>query len=231
MCDEIKFNQSKNMKFTDYFKSDSQEFLSPQIKDSQLKAGDFPLELQAQPKQVIRFLIENAGLSFNRSLYRLFTPADITKWNKNVCKLFPDFEHEIICFGFDWLGRIFALDKSRIENKQMQVVLLDPSSAEAFEIPCGFSDFHDIELVNYAEQALAEEFFNEYLQQNNPQPGYNQCISYIMPIFLGGDDCLHNLVCSDMEIYWEVCSEMLASAVRQAQRDSDFEDENFDEID
>ena len=218
------------MKFSDYFKSDATEYQSPQLENSQLKAGDFSLELQAQGKQITRFMIDNAGRSFNQSLYRIFMPADISKWNKKVCKLFPDFENEVICFGFDWLGRIFALDKSRIQNKQMQVVLLDPSSAEAFEIPCDFNEFHNNELVNYAEQALAEEFYKEYLQQNNPQPGYNQCISYITPIFLGGDDYLHNLVCSDMEIYWEVCSEMLASAVRQAQRDSEFE-EDFEDLD
>ena len=64
---------------------------------------------------------------------------------------------------------------------------------------------HNVEIVEYHEDSLASEFFNEwYEKQEHYVLKHNECAGYKVPLFLNGDDVVDNLEISDMEVYWEI---------------------------
>jgi len=150
-----------------------------------------------------------SGCSFNRGLYRVHSVTTSKKWNKIVGDTFPEFRKRIFCFGYDWLGRNFALDNVRMEEGEPLVLMLEPGTGEALEIPVNLLSFHNEEIVQYTNEALAEELFSLWLQAGNLSPEYNECIGYKNPLFLGGSDTLDNLEVTDMEVYWGISEQLI----------------------
>ena len=175
--------------------------------------GDVNLELLAKFEErahgITELLRESGGASFEEGLYRLHPSMEIEPWTKNVEAAFPQYEGKIVCFGFDWLGRHFALDQRGEEGAQWPILMIEPGSGEAMKIPVSFADFHNVELVEYADDALAEPFYDEWLDAGGASPSMTECISYKKPLFLGGEDTIENLELSDMDVYWHLCSELL----------------------
>jgi hypothetical protein len=153
------------------------------------------------------------GKSFNGGLYRVVCPSDVSEWNFRVAAAFPEFVGAISCFGFDWLGRIFAVDYSRLEDGRPGVLMFDIGAGEALAIPCNVLTFHQSELIEYQDAALAREFYECWIRGGGASPAYNQCIGYKRPLFLGGLDEVGNLQTSDIDVYWRVIGEAL-SAIR-----------------
>jgi len=150
-----------------------------------------------------------SGGSFNGGLYRLHSANEIDFWNKLVGEAFPDYEGRFFCFAYDWLGRQFALDKKRIQGGEPLVLMFEPGTGQVLEIPVGFVQFHEDELVNYANEALAADFFEKWLASGNSAPDRKQSIGYLVPLFLGGTDTLENLKCIDSDVYWSLSAQLL----------------------
>lgn len=159
---------------------------------------------------IASFFEQFAGMSFNQGLYRIHSVNEMTRWTANVVEAFPNFKKRILCFSYDWLGRHFAIDGGRTEKGQCQLLMLEPGTGSALQIPAKFKDFHDIELVEYQSNALASEFFMEWLNTGGESPNLSQCIGYKKPLFLGGVDDLENLELTDMEVYWSISGQLLA---------------------
>lgn len=149
------------------------------------------------------------GISFGQGLYRLHNYASIDKWNKIVSEAFPEFKDRIQCFGYDWLGRQFSLDKSRIVDGEPQILMFEPGTGEVLEIPCNFMEFHNEEIPNYHDACLASEFFNDWMRINKAKLVQQECAGYKILLFLGGADTVENLEKSDMEIYWSICAQLI----------------------
>src|SRR5262249_34503282 len=79
-------------------------------------------------KELDELLSRFGGSSFDSGLYRLHASADISKWNSIVSRAFPQFSGRITCFGYDWLGRHFALDSRRKEKGAAAVTLFEPGT-------------------------------------------------------------------------------------------------------
>ena len=173
--------------------------------EAQTSSFEFPI--RAEGLKV--FFSNYSGCSFNGGLYRTHSAQSIEHWNRVVGDAFPDFSERIFCFGYDWLGRQFALDSGRIESGEPLILLLEPGTGEALEIPVNFAQFHEDELVNYANEALAQDFFTAWLSAGNPSPNHDQCISYKKPLFLGGADIVENLEPMDLEVYWGLSAQLL----------------------
>ena len=150
--------------------------------------------------------IDRKQNSFGEGIYRLHNYDDIKKWNEIVSDAFSEFKERIQCFGYDWLGRQFSLDKSRIVDGQPQILMFEPGTGEVLEITCDFMQFHDDEIPNYHEVCLASEFFNDWKKINKIKLTEKSCAGYKIFLFLGGDDSVENLETSDMEVYWNICS-------------------------
>jgi hypothetical protein len=93
---------------------------------------------------------------------------------------------------------------------QAQVLLCDSSFDDILEIPASFAAFHDVELVDYPNEALAESFFLRWLAAGGARPIQEQCIGYRIPPKLGGVDEIGNLEPIDMEVYWSITGQINA---------------------
>jgi Domain of unknown function (DUF1851) len=147
--------------------------------------------------------------SFAGGVYRVVGAEEVQIWSNRVIEAFPQYNGRIVCFAYDWLGRSFALDCGRIEENNPGVILFEPGTGEALEIPCNLQTFHTDELVEYGEPALAISFFENWLSSGGSRPQYSQCIGYKKPLFLGGEDVVENLEVCDLDVYWHLCSQML----------------------
>lgn len=103
------------------------------------------------------------GCTFDGGLYRIHGSESARLASGWVNEAFPEFQGKLVCFGFDWLGRQFALDPLRGSAPDLQVLMLEPGTAEALEVPVSFSRFHDDGLEDYYDACLAPEFFAEWM--------------------------------------------------------------------
>jgi hypothetical protein len=156
------------------------------------------------------FFVEYSGITFNAGLYRIHTVDSAKKWNSIVGEAYPKFKNQIMCFSYDWLGRQFVLDKKRRnEDGQPLVLMMEIGTGEALEIPATFLSFHNEELVDYTDAALAEKFYYEWLNSAGRNLAPNECVGYKTPLFLGGKDTISNLEIIDIEVYWGICGQLL----------------------
>lgn len=158
-------------------------------------------------------LIERfGGASFEHGIYRVVRASEVHEWNTRAAIPFPEFGGSITCFGFDWLGRVFAVDRRRCERGQPGVVMFEPGTGEALEIPCDIASFHDEELIEFRDAALASNFQDRWLASGGAAPRYGQCIGYRKPLFLGGADDLSNLELFDIDVYWHLTAQLIVKA-------------------
>jgi len=160
------------------------------------------------------FAQDFAGASFGGGLYRVHDSVTGPRAFTFVSDAFPEFTQRSCPFGYDWLGRQFAVDSERVDKGQPQVLLLEPGTGEALEIPVDFAAFHDEELVDQSDAALASGLFGAWSKANpDTQPLLrSQCVGYKIPLFLGGADAIENLEVSDIEVYWTVFGQLRRQA-------------------
>ena len=150
------------------------------------------------------------GESFGDGLYRLHEISEFSYWNDMIGRAYPEYRNKIHCFGYDWLGRHFALDQGRINENMYEVLMFEPGTGEVLEIPCNFLDFHNEEVVKYHDACLASQFFAEWQEKKPASLSPIECVGYKVPLFLDGEDMLENLEVSNMDVYWEFIIEVLA---------------------
>jgi hypothetical protein len=150
--------------------------------------------------EISAFFSESSGLSLNNGVYKTHTPNSSVHWSILIGNYFPNFSGKLIPFGFDWMGRQFAVHASKTNI----ILMFDPSTAEYFELEQRMDDFHNNELVNDKESILSESQFRavtESLSMNSI--AYDSCLGYKIPLFLNGSDEITNYEISDIEVYWE----------------------------
>ena len=147
-----------------------------------------------------QFLKSMGGRSFLNGMYRIFDEKSIPKWNEIIGKTFPPAMGKIMVFGYDWLGRSFA-----IYNETDTVLMFEPGTGEAFDTDFNFYDFHNKEIPTNHLVCLASEYYEKWRKANNNYIlPHNKCAGYKVPLFLNGKDVVENLEISDMEVYWEI---------------------------
>lgn len=151
------------------------------------------------------------GATFRSGLYRVHDSESGGQSPSLVEETFPRLAGRVRCFGFDWLGRQFACDFGRMRAGEPLVMMLEPGTGEALQIPATLVEFHDQLLVDDPEPALAVTFFDEWarLHRDTLPLGFHKCIGYRVPLFLGGPDTTENLDLVDIEVYWSLCGQLL----------------------
>lgn len=165
-----------------------------------------PLSPHATPAE---WIAATGGRTFARGLYRIHTRESAAAADALVKAAYPEFADLISCFGYDWLGRQFATDRSRGNRADPEVLMLEPGTGEALEIPSPFSEFHDYMMVDSYEAVLARSFFVEWLESGGKPLTFTECIGYQQPLFLGGEDTIANLEVSDLDVYWTFMGQIL----------------------
>ena len=157
-----------------------------------------------------RELVERfAGVTFENGLYRLHDDATGPHGAALLADVFPAFAARACPFGYDWLGRQFAVDSQRRENGEALVLMMEPGTGQALEIPLPLAGFHE-QLDELREPALAATFFAEWTLANPaslPVKG-DECVGYRVPLFLGGKDDLDNLEVTDLDVYWSLSGQL-----------------------
>ena len=161
------------------------------------------------PEDVRLFWQRYAGASFNDGLYRVFGSRQLELSKEFVDLAFPSYRNRAICFSYDWLGRLFAVDFARSEGPRFGILMLEPGTGKALEIPADIESFHNVELISYTNEALASEFYHAWRTAGGRPPSREECIGYKRPLFLGGKDDIQNLEITNIEVYWSLSAQMI----------------------
>ncbi|TIO10575.1 T6SS immunity protein Tdi1 domain-containing protein [Mesorhizobium sp.] len=150
------------------------------------------------------------GASFKQGLYRIIRAQDMAAWNARVSLGFPEFSERITCFGYDWQGSAFAVDKQRLEQGEPGVLMFEPGTGKALKIPANIQTFHEVQVIQNADAALAANIYADWREAGGAEPAYAQCIGYKRPLFLSGEDAIENMELSDLEVYWHLMGQLIA---------------------
>lgn len=111
------------------------------------------------------FLNCYGGDVLGEGLFTVFKIEDISKWNGIVSEAYMDFPKIFSVFGYDWLGRCFAVDL-RDETKG-NVLMFEIGTADILEIPVALEKFLNDEIPNFSNDCLASDFFEEWKEHSN----------------------------------------------------------------
>lgn len=150
-----------------------------------------------------------AGCSFENGVYRLHDARTGLPADALIAETFPQAASRACPFGYDWLGRQFAVDSARLDRGELLVLLLEPGTGQVLEIPFSFSGFHD-QLDEVREPALAASFFAAWAEAHPDRLPLElaQCVGYKVPLFLGGKDVVDNLGVVDLDVYWSISGQL-----------------------
>lgn len=166
-------------------------------------------DLAGVPSQLRALLQEFSGASFNKGIYRIHEINKIRHWTEIATKAFPQFKGVICSFASDWMGRQFALDLRSLKGGSPEILLIEPGSGKAYVIPLGIEEFHNQELVNEHEPALGSDLYEDWVSSGEKPPKKNQCIGFKVPLNLGGDEEIENMEEVDLEVYWDISTQVL----------------------
>ncbi len=142
-----------------------------------------------------------AGATFDEGMFRIHNKGSFYYWSKLSFEYFKKYKGKAYVFGFDWMGRQFALNDSASESV---ILMLDPATAEVFELEASIEEFFNIDLVEGKEDLLEEKKFLTVRKHMSESLQFDHCIGFIKPLFLGGKDEITGMTDSDMEVYWEL---------------------------
>ena len=146
------------------------------------------------------FLKLTYGKSYLEGLYRFFEEEKVSYWNEIVESCFPEYEGAITVMSYDWMGRIFAIEKA-----SQKVILFEIGSGDVYDTDADVLEFHDDLIAEHPEECLVSELFADWRSANNNiSLKAADCVSYKVPLMLGGGDDFENLDLCDMDVYWEI---------------------------
>ncbi|QDU32796.1 hypothetical protein KS4_08320 [Poriferisphaera corsica] len=195
-------------------------FLQNYTPSSNTKNGPLRLNVDNDLKSVVETI---GGTSYNNGLYTVLSADEIQPVTKLVYCIFPKSQGRCVAFSRDWLGRIFVIDHKNTVNGKPTILLIEPGTGEALEIPFDIISFHSQALIDHQDDALAYPFFTEWYSTYNQHFNYQQCVGYKTPLFLGGSDTIDNLEITDFQLYVDLCSQLLhkTTSIKNGQRVND----------
>lgn len=144
---------------------------------------------------------EFSGAIFDRGLLKIHNIGSFYFWTELTFEYFKKFKGDSYCFAFDWVGRQYAVNYS--ENKP-RILMLDPATAEAFELPKGIEDFFNEDLPEFKEDLLEVDTFAFLEERLFSDFKFEECLGFKQFLFLGGKVEIDNYEKIDMEVYWEL---------------------------
>ncbi|MGX9177136.1 T6SS immunity protein Tdi1 domain-containing protein [Mesorhizobium sp. BHbdii] len=88
--------------------------------------------------------------------------------------------------------------------------MFEPGTGEALQVPANVRTFHEIDVREDEDAALAANLYADWRDSGGAEPAYDQCIGYKKPLFLGGEDDISNQKLSDLEVYWHIMGQVIA---------------------
>lgn len=144
---------------------------------------------------------------FGAGAYRVLSDKRAEMLARSLFQAYPAFDRSVDLFGISCMGDIFALRR----DTQM-VLMFEPGTSEALNTGASLPDFHNAEIVDNPDAALAEHLFAKWRALGHPVPELSQCVGYVKPLFQGGADEITNLELIDLDVYWTVTAPFIAKA-------------------
>lgn len=144
-----------------------------------------------------------AGATFDNGLYRIHCQSSSRVWNNLILESFPKLEEQFDCFGYDWCGRQYAVNKSNDK-----LYMFDCAAFEYMVLDSDLIKFHNIILTENKFDTLLEDEFEEWLNVNSKPLNFTECVGFKIPLFLGGNEDISNLELCDMKFYWELTTQL-----------------------
>jgi hypothetical protein len=146
-----------------------------------------------------------AGATFNSGIYRLHTPATAEAVHRVIGEALPRLRGIDSCFGYDWVGRQFALDFGREIDGEPAIRLIDLATPISYEIDHTFESLHNVEMVSDPQVVLESDVFTEWAAKNPHSLPLkrNQIVGYRIPLSLGGKHEVSNMVVEAMDVSLE----------------------------
>jgi hypothetical protein len=162
-----------------------------------------------------------AGATVGEGILRIHDAESGHLGRSQIAGMFPTFSDRITPFAYDWLGRQFAVDAARIQNDEQLILMFEPGTGQALEIPFGLAGFLNIALVDMTDAVVASVFFEEWKSMSRRETSLarTDCVGYRVPLFLGGRDDTSNLEVVDLDVYWTLTAQLYKST-RQLSRGS-----------
>lgn len=165
-----------------------------------------PAKIKRRVDDDFLYVIEHlGGKTFDNGLYRVYRGDEIEKYTEIICEQFDAIQGQAYAFAADWMGRQFVIDFTEMQHGQPTVGLLEPGVPESCSSDLPIGDFHNVELVNGTQNALAEPFFKDWRKKTRGVVPPDKCVGYQLPLFLGGEETLDNMELVDMEVYLHFC--------------------------
>ncbi len=142
-----------------------------------------------------------SGTEFEEGLLKIHTFGSSYFWTAIAFEFFKRYKGTSYCFAFDWFGRQYAVNYSG--NKTL-ILLLDPATAEVFEMESNIQSFLNEDTEEFKEVHLDKERFTTFYRKMGHKLKFSQCVGFKKPLFLGGKDDHSNFETGDMEVYWEL---------------------------
>jgi hypothetical protein len=177
---------------------------------------DVPTSLRDIDADFVSIIKILGGKTFNGGLYRVLRADQVSEITKSAEQVFPEFSGRIVVFGYDWLGRYFAIDLKQLEGEKPQILMLETGVGEVMNIPVSILDFHNVEMVDHMNDALSSNFYEKWKKENPLPIPFDKCIGYKIPLFLGGADEILNLEVIDLSVYSEICGQLRSKIVKLA---------------
>jgi len=140
------------------------------------------------------------GTIFNDGLFKILSIGSFYLWTNLTFEYFKRFKGNSYCFAFDWLGRQYAVNY--LKNKTT-ILILDPATAEAFEVEKNIELFLNEDLVENKDYLFDIEKYY-HLRKMFSHFKFEECFGFKQFLFLGGKDQVDNFEITDMEVYWEL---------------------------
>ena len=150
---------------------------------------------------IYSILKSNGGKSFENGLFRIHTFGSSATWSNFIREYFPEFEKNIYCFGYDWMGCMYCFSS----DEEPTIYIFDPADMDTREAEATIIDFFNVDLVKYRDDTLLYGRFKKLrklLQLNILD--VDKCLGYEESLFLGGEDIDANFGIFDIEVYWEL---------------------------
>jgi hypothetical protein len=143
------------------------------------------------------------GCSFESGLYRIHTASSRNEASELLGDAFPE-------------AGSFSRRHFFVRNGDDRVLAAEAGTGEILDTGVDFGSFHDLELVDHGDQALARPWFSSWtaLHPEVLPISFDACVGYRIPLFLGGADTLENLELTKMNVYWAVFGQVRAQVRR-----------------
>jgi len=161
-------------------------------------------------------LAQLGGRTLNGGVYRLFDASLADAADAFVAYAYPAWYGRLAPVGWDWMGRIFAVDGSdrRDQSGERCASLLDPATRDLLDVPASVTDFHNLILVDDLETAAEETLWKEWRASSGRDLDYSEVAGWQVPAFLGGNLELANLAIQPATVYWELSGQLIAQTFK-----------------